>query len=211
VVKISPAVAILSDLDGTLLDSKSSVIAAFTWWAALRGLDPSVITRIPFGRTSTDAAAVLATHLDAAVEGAMLDARQAADSSGVTALPGAVELLSLHTRLAVVTSCPRPLAEVRIRAAGLPMPPTLLIPECWTLGKPDPEPYLRGAAALSAELQSCVVLEDAPSGVESGIAAGIRVIAVLTSHQREELPGAAAYIESLLELPTALASAFQAE
>lgn len=101
-VKIPPAAVILSDLDGTLIDSKASVVAAFRWWAELRGLDPGVTGRIQFGRTSTDAVAVLAPHLDAAAEGALLDERQAADSSGVTALPGAYELLSGHTRLAAV-------------------------------------------------------------------------------------------------------------
>jgi sugar-phosphatase len=188
VVKVPPTVAILSDLDGTLIDSKSSVVAAFKWWAQLRDLDRAVTARIPFGRTSTDAAAVLAPHLDAAAEGAVLDARQATDSSGATALPGAIDLLSAHTRLAVVTSCPRSLAEVRIRAAQLPMPRLLLTPECWTRGKPNPEPYLHGAATLDADPHDCVVLEDSPSGVQSGIAAGMRVIAVLTSHQREQLP-----------------------
>jgi sugar-phosphatase len=210
-VEIPPAVAILSDLDGTLIDSKSSVVAAFAWWADLRGLDPAVVTRIPFGRTSTDAAAVLAPHLDADVEGALLDARQAADTAGVAALPGALELLTSHARLAVVTSCPRPLAEARIRAAGLPIPRTLLTPECWKRGKPDPEPYLRGATMLAAEVNGCVVLEDAPAGVESGVAAGMQVIAVLTSHPRQALPGAAAYVESLLELPEAIARALSLE
>lgn|GEM_PF-4249856 len=52
--------AILSDLDGTLIDSKASVLRAFAWWAELRGLDPAVADQIPHGRTSTDAAAVLA-------------------------------------------------------------------------------------------------------------------------------------------------------
>ena len=139
-----PTVAILSDLDGTLIDSKASVIAAFRWWANLRGLPSDTVRRIPFGRTSTDAAAVLARHLDCVTEGGLLDRRQEEDTHGVVALEGARELLSVHQPIAVVTSCPRPLALARLRAAGLPVPSHLVTPEDWTRGKPDPEPYLRG-------------------------------------------------------------------
>lgn len=82
----SARIAILSDLDGTLIDSKASVIRAFEWWADLRGLPPGVADRIPHGRTSTAAAAVLAPHLDAETEGAILDERQREDTEGVIAL-----------------------------------------------------------------------------------------------------------------------------
>jgi sugar-phosphatase len=84
-----PRIPILADLDGTLIDSKASVVEAFRWWAELRGLSPEVAKRIPFGRTSTDAAAVLAPHLIAADEGRLLDDRQAEQTQGVVALPGA--------------------------------------------------------------------------------------------------------------------------
>jgi mannitol-1-/sugar-/sorbitol-6-phosphatase len=195
---------ILSDLDGTLIDSRESVIAAFRWWAALRGLPLETVDRIPFGRTSTDAAAVLAPELDPGREGALLDDRQAQETTGVLPLPGAHELLTSHLKLAVVTSCPRRLAKARLRAANLPIPRLLVTPEQWTRGKPDPEPYLRGAAALAVEPSTCIVLEDAPSGVESGVRAGMRVIAVLTNYAARELPGASAYVRSLTDLPAAL-------
>lgn len=201
---ILPSVPILSDLDGTLIDSKKSVISAFDWWAKLRGLPDNTISRIPFGRTSTDAAAVLAPHLDCIEEGRLLDERQEKDTNGVIALAGALELLSGHYPLAVVTSCPRPLAEARLHAAGLPLPKVLLTPECWLHGKPHPEPYQRGAHALGFAPGECIVLEDAPSGVESGVRAGMRVIALLTTHETAQLPGAACYISSLLELPSVL-------
>ena len=197
-------VPILSDLDGTLIDSKESVVAAFRWWAELRGLTPEVLSTIPFGRTSTDAAAVMAPHLDPAVEGPLLDERQAEDTRGVVALEGAAELLSTHERLAVVTSCPRRLALARLKAARLPEPKHLVTPEDWVLGKPDPEPYLKGAALLVAPPSACVVLEDAPAGVQSGLRAGMRVVALLTTHSAEQLSGAHAYISSLVELPRAL-------
>jgi sugar-phosphatase len=199
-----PQIPILADLDGTLIDSKASVVAAFRWWAELRGLSTEVANRIPFGRTSTDAAAVLAPHLNPVDEGRLLDGRQAEDTEGVVALPGAFDLLSTHSVLAIVTSCPKPLARARLEAAHLPLPRFLITPECWLRGKPDPEPYLKGAAALGAPPKDCVVLEDAPSGVESGASAGMRVIAILTSYSVEQLPRASIHIHSLLELPVAL-------
>jgi sugar-phosphatase len=196
-------IPILSDLDGTLIDSKESVVSAFLWWAALRGLSPEIVHRIRYGRTSTDVAAELAPHLEPAVEGRLLDDRQAEDTAGVVALPGAFELLSSHERLAIVTSAPVRLAEARLRAAGLPMPRHLATPELWVEGKPGPEPYLKGAALLGADPRDCVVLEDAPAGVESGRRAGMRVIAILTSHTPEELRDATLQIRSLEELPAA--------
>lgn len=199
-----PPVPILSDLDGTLIDSKASVVAAFQWWAELRGLPEDTVSRIAFGRTSTDCAAILAPHLDCVEEGKLLDERQATHTEGVTALAGAYELLANHQPIAIVTSCPRPLAEARLRRAGLPQPNALITPECWERGKPDPEPYKRGAESLGADPSTCIVLEDAPSGVESGVRAGMQVVAILTSHRAEQLVGAAHCIDSLLELPAVL-------
>jgi sugar-phosphatase len=54
-------------------------------------------------------------------------------------------------------------------------------------GKPHPEPYLLGAAMLGLAPADCVVIEDAPAGVASGLAAGCRVLGVLTSHTAAEL------------------------
>ena len=201
-----PPLPILSDLDGTLIDSKASVVAAFRWWAESKGLPADTASRIPFGRTSTDAAAVLAPHLDHIKEGALLDQRQEQDTDGVIALDGASELLSSHDNLAIVTSCPRRLAEARLKAAKLPTPRFLITPECWSRGKPDPEPYLRGAQALGAAPEACIVLEDAPSGVESGVRAGMRVIGILTTHTAQQLSAATCLIKSLRELPDALRS-----
>lgn len=195
---------ILSDLDGTLIDSKASVIRAFEWWAELRHLPPGIADRIPHGRTSTAAAAVLAPHLDAEVEGALLDARQTADTQGVVALPGALAVLRDHARIAIVTSCPQPLAHARLGAAGLPVTETLVTPELTTNGKPSPEPYLLAASLLGTDPHECVVLEDAPAGIEAGIAAGMTVLAVLTTHGEGDLPGATAYMTTLSDLPNVL-------
>jgi sugar-phosphatase len=56
-----------------------------------------------------------------------------------------------------------------------------------TRGKPDPEPYLKGAALLGFAPQDCVVIEDASAGVRSGKAAGARVIALQTTETNDDL------------------------
>lgn len=201
-----PPLAILSDLDGTLIDSKASVVAAFRWWAALRSLPADTADRIPFGRTSADAVALLAPHLDCVAEGRLLEVRQAEHPEGIVALEGAHELLSGHRPFAIVTSAARGPAEARLRVAGLPVPSVLVTSEHCTRGKPDPEPYLRGAEMLGVEPRDCIVLEDAPAGVESGIRAGMRVIALLTTHSATELALATHRIDSLTELPALLES-----
>jgi len=164
--------ALLSDLDGTLIDSKASVVRAFKWWAELRGLDPAVVDRLPHGRTSTDAAAELAPDLDAEAEGKLLDERQRLDTGGVVALVGAREVLERYEPLAVVTSCPEPLARARLTAARLPTPRVLVTPELWARGKPDPEPYLIAGARLGVTPDRCLVL-----GFAFGALALPRVIA----------------------------------
>ncbi len=102
----------------------------------------------------------------------------------VVALPGAHQLLAIvpPSQLAVVTSSTRPLAEVRLRATGLwPHIHHLVTASDILHGKPDPEPYLKGAASLHLDPKSCIVIEDAPFGIRSGKAAGARVLGVRTT------------------------------
>ena len=57
---------------------------------------------------------------------------------------------------------------------------------------------------MGATPPECVVLEDAPAGVQAGVAAGMPVVALLTTHRKDELAGANRWIESLEQLPSAL-------
>jgi sugar-phosphatase len=95
-------------------------------------------------------------------------------------------------RWAIVTSCTRPLAGVRIRAAGLPQPKHLVTASDVLRGKPDPEPYLKGAQILGVPAAECMVLEDAPAGIRAGKAAGARVLALRTTTSDAELREASA-------------------
>jgi sugar-phosphatase len=116
------------------------------------------------------------------------------DLDGMVLLPGARELLNRlpPDRWTIATSCTRPLAEVRLRAVGLPVPKTLITSSDVKIGKPDPEPYLKAAANLGFPASECIVVEDAPAGVRAGKAAGARVIAFLTTMRRDDLEAAGA-------------------
>jgi sugar-phosphatase len=71
------------------------------------------------------------------------------------------------------------------------------------VGKPDPEPYRRGAELLGFDVAECVVVEDAPSGVGAGKAAGSAVLGVLGTHTAEDLSGADWRVRSLESLTVA--------
>ena len=193
---------ILSDLDGVLVDSQASIMRAWRWWGALHGVEAAAIEGVQHGRASGEVIAALTPGLDADAESRAIDLRQADDTDGVIALPGARELFAGTDPLAVVTSCTVPLATARLHAAGLPVPDVLVTPERLSHGKPDPEGYLLAASLLGAEPADCLVFEDAPAGIEAGRAAGMHVVGITTTHAAQELdahelaPSIAAWLRS---------------
>jgi mannitol-1-/sugar-/sorbitol-6-phosphatase len=194
--------AILSDLDGVLVDSHASIMRAWRWWGTAHGVAAEAIETVQQGRPSGEVIAALAPGLDAGAESRAIDLRQAGDTDGVIALPGARELFAGSDPVAIVTSCTVPLATARLRAAGLAMPAVLVTPERLSRGKPDPEGYLLAARELGAAPADCVVLEDAPAGIQAGRAAGMHVVGITTTHDPAELeahelaPSVAAWLAS---------------
>jgi sugar-phosphatase len=183
----------LFDMDGVLVDSTPAVARVWSRWAQKYGFDPVSITKKAHGRPSLATIQQLLPNASPEVhqkENEWMEREEIADVIDVVALPGVVELLSHlpQDQFAVVTSATRALAKVRLEAAGLLKFTRHLI--TWgdiTHGKPHPEPYLKGAAALGLSPEDCVVIEDAPSGVRSGKAAGARVIALRTTTTDDEL------------------------
>ena len=186
--------AILFDLDGVLVDSTAAVIRVWTRWALARGFDPDEVVRRGHGRPSIATVREYLPHADAEAENREVERGEIEDLEGVVPLPGARELLNAlpPDRWTIVTSCTRTLAKVRLRAAGLPIPHQLITSSDIKNGKPDPEPYLKGAALLGVSPKDCVVVEDAPAGVRAGKAAGARVIACRTAAAELELEDAGA-------------------
>jgi mannitol-1-/sugar-/sorbitol-6-phosphatase len=186
--------AFLFDLDGVLVDSTPAVARCWSRFARIHGFDPDTVVRQAHGRPSIATLRELLPNADHQAEDRQMQQWEMEDISDVVALPGAVALLrSLPIdNWAIVTSCTRPLAEVRIRAGGLPQPKHLITSNDITRGKPDPEPYLKGAAALGVAAADCVVVEDAPAGIRSGKAAGASVLALQTTDVNSELTAAGA-------------------
>ncbi len=186
------AEALLFDMDGTLVDSTPAVHRVWRRWGARHGIDGETLVRASHGRKAIETVRLYAPEgLDVAAEVAALTAEEIADIDGIVPIPGVTSLLDglPPDRWAVVTSAERPLALVRLRAAGLPLPKVLITAEDATVGKPDPQGYLRAAAALNRPAASCLVFEDAPAGLVAGRAAGAQVIAVANPLQQSELAG----------------------
>jgi mannitol-1-/sugar-/sorbitol-6-phosphatase len=185
---------VLFDLDGVLVDSTPAVARCWTKWSLRHGFVAEDVVRIAHGRPSIATMRELLPNADHEAANDEMERWEIEDLDGVVPLPGAMQLLqSLPMETwAIVTSCTRPLAEVRIRAAGLPMPRHLVTAADVRKGKPDPEPYIKGATSLGLAPQDCVVMEDAPAGIRAGKSAQASVIAVRTTVPDEELSAAGA-------------------
>jgi mannitol-1-/sugar-/sorbitol-6-phosphatase len=185
---------LLFDLDGVLVDSTPAVARVWTRWALEHGLDPEETVRRAHGRPSIATIRDLLPNSDVQKENDVILRGEIEDTRGVVPLPGARELLGSLTedKWALVTSCARPLAEVRLKAARLPMPWRMITCDEVRKGKPDPEPYAKGAALLGVPAQDCAVFEDAPAGIRAGKAAGATVVAFTTTAQEAELVEAGA-------------------
>src|ERR1017187_402590 len=184
--------ALLFDLDGVLIDSTPAVARVWSRWAAEHGLDPEAVVRLAHGRPSRTTIRELLPGADIDRENREVERREMEDLDGVVLLPGAREILNNlpPERWTIATSCTRPLAEVRLRAAGLPIPESIVTSSDVRIGKPDPEPYLKAAAKLGFAPSDCVVVEDAPAGIRAGKGAGTRVIAFPTTLVRRDLEDA---------------------
>jgi sugar-phosphatase len=186
--------ALLFDLDGVLVDSTPAVTRVWSRWAIAQGFDPDDVVRKAHGRPSIATIRDYLPDADYEAENSLVEGGELEDLEGVVTLPGACELLKAlpPDRWTIVTSCTRALAEARLRASGLPIPQRLVTCNDVKNGKPNPEPYLKGASLLGLSAKDCVVVEDAPAGIRAGKAAGARVIAFRTTAPESELRDAGA-------------------
>jgi len=185
---------ILFDLDGVLVDSTPAVARCWSRWAVQFGFNADEVVRKAHGRPSIVTLKELMPNGDYDEENRKMEEWEIADTDGVVPLPGVLDLLHAlpPQQWTIVTSCTRPLAEVRIRVAGLPRPKQIVTSDDVQRFKPDPDPYLKGAELLGLAPVDCVVVEDAPAGIRAGRAAGSRVLALRTTEVDELLTTAGA-------------------
>lgn len=175
--------ALLLDMDGTLVNSDAVVERCWRRWATAQELDGDAVMRVVHGRQGHLSMAILLpdrpVEQNLAENRAML-AEETADTDGVIEIPGAAAFLASlagHPH-ALVTSADRALARTRMTAAGLPVPALAITAESVTASKPDPEGFLKAAAALNVDPADCLVFEDSEAGITAARAAGMRVVGV---------------------------------
>lgn len=193
--------AVLFDLDGVLVDSTAFIENQWRRWALSKGLPVEPFLKVCHGRRALETIQLAAPHLDAALEIAAFQPVDSPDDPAIRPLPGSLQLLEQlpPENWAVATSGPRAIATARLVEAQLPLPRVLIGAEDVRHGKPDPDVYLAAAAALGASPADSIVIEDAPAGIQAARAAGMRVIALTTTHQLAELQanGWAASLEQI--------------
>lgn len=194
--------AILFDLDGVLVDSTRQVDREWREWAARKGVDGDAIMAIAHGVRTIEVIRRIAPHLDVEAEAAAIENHEAQDQTGVVVMPGALELVNSipAARWGVVTSGSRLLAQNRLRYCGLPIPNVLVTSDDVTNGKPHPEPYLMGAERLGFRPAECLVIEDAPAGIQSARAGGMNVIGMASTYTAEKLAEANAIVQKLAKI-----------
>lgn len=193
---------LLFDMDGVLISSIGSVERCWKKWCEIYGVPDAENFQVQHGVRAVDLVRGLKPEFndEQVAEGLrVIEDLELDDTGDLRVMPGAKALLEKlpPERWAIVTSATHRLMLGRLAAAGLPVPERIIAGDMVERGKPDPEPYRRGAEMLGLAPSDCVVVEDAPSGVGAGLAAGSRVLAVLTTHTAEELQRATWIVRSL--------------
>ena len=198
--------AILFDLDGVLIDSTRSVDRQWRAWAREQKIDEEKVMAIAHGVRTIEVIRAVASHLDAEVEVRRLESREAEDQSDVVVMPGAADLLGAipDGRWGVVTSGTRLLATARLRLGGLPVPTILVTADDVANGKPHPEPYLKGAERMGVKPADCLVVEDAPAGIQAARAGGMKVIGITSTYAAAKLSEADFVVQKLPQIQVTL-------
>lgn len=174
--------AVIFDVDQTLVDSARTLGRVWGLWMAEYGVEPDT-SRSWHGWTSEAIIKLCLPPERVAAGLARMEELETSTTDGITALPGAVEALAAlpADRVAVGTSGSDAVARARLAAAGLSAPAVLVSADDVTHGKPAPDVFLQAAERLGVEAARCLVVEDAPAGLEAARAAGMATLAVLTS------------------------------
>lgn len=194
--------AVIFDLDGVLVDSTVVIERHWKRWAEKHGIELERVLEVAHGRRTADTISLLAPHVDAKSEAEAFAADEARDNEGLVEIYGAKDLIAMlnDSKWAVATSGSKNLAIARLRFVGVPVPSVLVTADDVERGKPDSQAYLLAQSRLNVDAKNCVVVEDAPAGIEAARQAGMSVVAVATTHIVEELKAADVIVQQLSDI-----------
>lgn len=201
--------SVLFDMDGTLLNSSPAVVKAWELFSKSYTLDLDDILHSAHGMRTIDVLKKWCGITDPEIlekevlrfETCILESAEemakVTGKSGIEVLPGVEKLLNDlssekdkrggEEKWAICTSSTYFYAGKAIPIAGLTTPNIFVTADSVTRGKPFPDPYLLGAEGCHASPFESLVVEDAPTGIRAGKAAGSMVLATCTSHDRAAL------------------------
>lgn len=184
-------------MDGVLVDSNPTHKIALKQFCKKHGYDLSEtdLREKIYGRTNRDWLLNLFGNLNEETIRAYAEEKEAlfrelyVDIKPLDGLHSFLKKLDANgIPLAIATSAPRANVDFTISKTGIThFFPIILDDSFVTKGKPDPQIYLKSAAALGMPSGQCVVFEDSLSGVMAAKRAGCKVVGVTTTHTREEL------------------------
>ncbi|KAL4076145.1 HAD-like domain-containing protein [Scleroderma yunnanense] len=191
-------------MDGTLIDSTDGITGAWETFAqTYAGIDIVHILKSSFGVRTVENLRKYCGITDPGkleeeairFEQAIIDTSRITERKGITILPGVRPIMdellpaksSPNQRWGICTSAARVYATFALEAAGIALPEVFVTADDVKEGKPSPDPYLLGSSKCGFEPWECLVIEDAPAGVRSGLSAGYKVIGLLTTHSRQEM------------------------
>lgn len=204
--------AVIFDMDGTMIDNMSWHNKAWEKFVSTRGINDysEEFHKKYFGKRNEHILRDLfGQHLtDEEVE-SLADEKEAiyrdlysSDIKGVEGLDVFAKTVRKQgLKLAIATTASRKNREFALKALRLEnVFPVIVGAEDVTHGKPDPEIFLKTAEQLNADPEKCLVFEDSSVGVRAGKRAGMTVVAVLTTHTKEELNEADYFIKDFTEI-----------
>ena len=193
---------LLFDMDGVLISSIASVERSWAEWAKARNLDVTEVMKRSHGQRALEIIQSLVPPEEVTAEFKRIEDIEIADIEGLEVLEGVKTILeSIPQKFwTIVTSATEKLARVRLAAAGIPIPDSFITSDKVSKGKPDPEPYRKGAELLGLNPFDCLVVEDAAAGARAGKAAGCKVLATLFSHRHDQLEAADYIVQSLSDV-----------
>ncbi|EIM92084.1 HAD-like protein [Stereum hirsutum FP-91666 SS1] len=193
--------AVLFDMDGTLIDSTPGVMRAWETFGKQYGFDPAEAAHASHGRRLADTLVEwckIPKDDLFRLEAEVVRFEQEVIEGGPVILPGVHELVeqliegsSPETKSygwTIVTSATSIYTPKALSVCSIPVPDAgYVTSDDVDNGKPHPDPYLAGAKKCGVDPSKCLVVEDAPSGLRAGHAAGSKTLAVCTSHTRSQI------------------------